>query len=95
MFHVWLACLDRAANNICFTHLCQGSSSEDAAVENMLLSGERAVYQKYAFDIRKSLSVDCINVSHYDGATINCQQLHYCYYSCDPRNFATMTFFSG
>ena len=55
----------------------------------------RAVYQKNAFDIRKSLSVDCINVSHYDGATINCQQLHYCYYSCDPRNFATMTFFSG
>ena len=41
--HVWLACLDRAANNICFTHLCQGSSSEDAAVENMLLSGESCV----------------------------------------------------
>ena len=41
--HVWLACLARAANNICFTHLCQGSSTEDAAVENMLLSGESSV----------------------------------------------------
>ena len=33
---------------------------------------ERAVYQKYAFDIRKSSSVDCINVSHYDQlSTVN------------------------
>ena len=33
---------------------------------------ERAVYQKYAFNIRKSSSVDCINVSHYDQlSTVN------------------------
>ena len=43
--HVWLACLDRAANNICFTHLCQGSSTEDAAVENMCIKNMHLILE--------------------------------------------------